>query len=136
MVRIPLPRLVKLPRPMRISVFQISPMILISKEIPIFLEKNQQIMTDCNTSKLFIPCISHFRAAYQKARRSIKKRNETKMSRNLQGLQDNIDVSIEDPLEDTKPAFKLTEDQTMLDEFIDSDSETPDVGQYWEISNG
>ena len=50
--------------------------------------------------------------------------------------QDNIEVSVEDPLEDTKPVIKLAEDETMLDEFIDSDSEKPDVGQYWEISNG
>ena len=92
-------------------------------------------MTDSNTSKLFIPYTSLIRRTYQKARRGIKKRTETKISRILQGLQDNIDVSVEDPLEDTQPAITLAENETMLNEFIDSDSETSDVGQYWKISN-
>ena len=39
-----------------------------------FLEKFQQIMEDSGTSTLFIPYISQFRATFQKARRSIKKR--------------------------------------------------------------
>ena len=39
-----------------------------------FLEKFQEIMTDASTSKLFIPYLSQFKATYQKARRSIKKR--------------------------------------------------------------
>ena len=49
---------------------------------------------------------------YQKARRSIKKRTETKVSTNAQELseQDDIEVSREDPLEDMKPAKKLAED--------------------------
>lgn len=84
---------------------------------------------------MFIPYTSLFRRTYQKTRRGIKKRTETKISRILQGLQDNIDVSVEDPLEDTQPAITLAENETMLNEFIDSDSETSDVGQYWKISN-
>ena len=39
-----------------------------------FLDKMQQIMTNGNTSKLFIPYLSQFRATYQKARQSVKKR--------------------------------------------------------------
>ena len=44
-----------------------------------FLDKRQQITTNGNTSKLFIPYISQFRATYQKARRSVKKRVESKV---------------------------------------------------------
>ena len=36
-------------------------------------------MTNGNTSKLFIPYLSQFRATYQKARRSVKKRIESKV---------------------------------------------------------
>ena len=39
-----------------------------------FLDKMQQITTNGNTSKLFIPYLSQFRATYQKARHSVKKR--------------------------------------------------------------
>ena len=49
-----------------------------------FLDKFQQIMEDSGTSKLFIPYMSQFRATIQKARRSIKKRIETKASTNPQ----------------------------------------------------
>ena len=44
-----------------------------------FLDKMQQIMTNSNISKLFIPYLSQFRATYQKARRSVKKRIESKV---------------------------------------------------------
>ena len=44
-----------------------------------FLDKMQQIMTNGNKSKLFIPNLSQFRAAYQKAWRSLKKRIECKI---------------------------------------------------------
>ena len=43
-----------------------------------FLDKFQQIIEDSGTSKLFIPYMSQFRATFQKGRRSIKKRIETK----------------------------------------------------------
>ena len=42
----------------------------------------RQIMTNGNTSKLFIPYLSQLRATYQKARRSLKKRIESKASEN------------------------------------------------------
>ena len=45
-----------------------------------FLDKMQQIMTNGNTTKLFILCLSQFRATYQKARRSVKKRIESKVN--------------------------------------------------------
>ena len=37
-----------------------------------YLDQMQQIMNNGNTSKLFIPYLSQFRAPYQKARRSVK----------------------------------------------------------------
>ena len=40
----------------------------------------QQIMTNGNTSNLFIPYLSQFRVTYQKARRSVKKRIESKVT--------------------------------------------------------
>ena len=45
-----------------------------------FLDKMQQIMTNGNTLTLFIPYLSQFRATYQKARRSVKKRIESKVT--------------------------------------------------------
>ena len=45
-----------------------------------FLYKMQQIMTNGNTSKLFTPYLPQFRATYQKARRSVKKRIESKVT--------------------------------------------------------
>ena len=43
-----------------------------------FLDKMHQIMTNGNTSTLLIPYLSQFRATYQKVRRSVKKRIESK----------------------------------------------------------
>ena len=45
-----------------------------------FLDKMQQFMTNDNTSTLFIPYLSQFRATYQKARRSVKKQIESKVT--------------------------------------------------------
>ena len=41
-----------------------------------FLGKMQQIMTNGNTSELFIPYLSPFRVTYQKARHSVEKQTE------------------------------------------------------------
>ena len=41
-----------------------------------FLNKMHQVMTNGNTSKLFVPYLSQFRVTYQKAQRSVKKRIE------------------------------------------------------------
>ena len=49
-----------------------------------FLEKFNEMMTDSSTSKLFIPYLSQFKATYQKARRSIKKRIETKETSHIE----------------------------------------------------
>ena len=57
----------------------------------------------------------------------MQKGSKIKTSTNPQKLcdQDNIEVSVEDPSADTKPkpAIKLVEDGTILDEFIDNDNE-------------
>ena len=109
-----------------------------------FLDKFQQIMEHNGTSKLFIPYMSQFRAAFQKARGSIKKRIETKASANPQlSKKDNVELPVEGPLNNTKaatqpmePAAQSNGDETALVVPIDGSSEDPDIGQYWEISNG
>ena len=71
-----------------------------------FLDKFQEIMKDKKTLKLFIPYMSKFRATYQKARRSLKKRTDAKASTincNLQDQQvcdllDDTETSADDPL--------------------------------------
>ena len=98
-----------------------------------FLDKFQEIMEDSGTSKLFVPYMSQFRATFQKARRSIKKRIETKASANPQfSKKDNAEAASQ-PIE---PATQSNGDETALDVSIDGSSEDPDIGQYWEISNG
>ena len=109
-----------------------------------FLDKFQQIMEDCGTSKLFIPYMSQFRATFQKTRRSIKKRIETKASANPQlSKKDNVELQLVGPLNNAEaatqpmePATQSNGDETALDVSIDGSSEDPDIDQYWEISNG
>ena len=101
-------------------------------------------MEDTGTSKLFISYMSQFRATFQKARRSIKKRIETKASANHQlSKKDNMELPVEDPLNNAEaatqpmePATQSNGDKTALDVSIDGNSEDSDIGQYWEISNG
>ena len=110
-----------------------------------FLEKLQKIMTDGSTSKLFIPYMSQFRATYQKARRSIKKRVESKtshMKTNTQQDQvndtDQISVNVS-PSEEVEAAQFIESNPEQLEATSNDDpppKETPDVNQYWEISNG
>ena len=101
-------------------------------------------MEDSGTSKLFIPYMSQFRATFQKARRSIKKRIETKASANPQlSKKDNLELPVEGPLNNAEaatqpmePATQTNGDETALATSIDGSSDDPDIGQYWEISNG
>ena len=101
-------------------------------------------MEDSGTSKLFIPYMSQFRATFQKARRSIKKRIETKASANPQlSKKDNVELPVEGPLNNAEaatqpmePATQSNGDETALDVSIDGSSEDLDIGQYWEISIG
>ena len=88
--------------------------------------------------------MSQFRATFQKAQRSIKKRIETKASANPQLSQkDNVELPVDRPLNNVEaatqpmePATQSNGDETALDVSIDGSSEDPDIGQYWEISNG
>ena len=101
-------------------------------------------MEDSGTSKFFIPYMSQFRATFQKALRSIKKRIETKASANPQLSKiDNVKLPVEGSLNNAEaatqpmePATKSNGDETTLYVPIDSSSEDPDIGQYWEIING
>ena len=101
-------------------------------------------MEDSGPSKLFIPYMPQFQATFQKARRNIKKRIETKASANPQLSKiDNVKLPVEGPLNNAEAATQLMEpatqsngDETALDVPIDNSSEDPDIGQYWEIGNG
>ena len=101
-------------------------------------------MEDSGTSKLFISYMSQFRRTFQKARRSIKKRIKTKASANPQlSKKNNVELQVERPLNNTEaatqpmePATQSNGDETALDVSTDGSSEDPDIGQYWEISNG
>ena len=103
-----------------------------------FLDKFQKIMEDSGTSKLFIPYMSQFQATFQKARRRIKKRIETKASANPQlSKKDNVELPVKDPLNNAEaatqpiePATQSNGDETALDVSIDGSSEDPDIGQY------
>ena len=108
------------------------------------MDKFQQIIEDSGTSKLPIPYMSPFRATFQKAQRSIKKRIETKASANSQlSKKDNVELPVEGPLNNVEAATQLMEpttqsngDETALDVSIDGSIEDQDIGPYWEISNG
>ena len=59
------------------------------------------------------------------------------------GKKDNVELPVEGPLNNAEavtqpmePATQANEDETTLDVSIDRSSEDPDIGQYWEISNG
>ena len=102
-----------------------------------FLDKFQQIVEDSGISKFFIPYMSQFRATFQKGRRSIKKRIETKASANPQlSKKDNVELPVEGLLNNAEAAIQPIEpatqpngDETALDESIDGSSEDPYIGQ-------
>ena len=71
-----------------------------------------------------------FRATFQKARRSIKKRIETKASTNPQlSKKDNVELPVEGPLNNAEAATQPNGDKTALDVSIDGSSENLDIGQ-------
>ena len=88
--------------------------------------------------------MSQFWATFQKARRSIEKWIETKASANPPlSKKDNVGLPVEGPLNNTeaatqpmRPAIQSNGNETALNVSIDGSSEDPDIGQYWEISNG
>ena len=76
-----------------------------------FLDKFQQIMKDSGTSESFIPYMSQFRATFQKARRSIKKRIEVSANPQL-SKKDNVELPVEGPLNNAEAATQPMEPAT------------------------
>ena len=73
----------------------------------------QQIMTNGNTSKLSIPHLSQFRAIYLKARRSVKKRIESKVPEKSTQEIDSysiVEIPTEDEVETVTPADSLSDE--------------------------
>ena len=70
--------------------------------------------------------------------------NRSKSISNPQLIKkDNVELPVEGPLNNVEattqpmePATQSNRNETALDVFIDGSSEDPDIGQYWEISNG
>ena len=115
-----------------------------------FLDKIQQILTNNDTSKLFIPYLSQFRVTYQKARRSIKKRiepnrlNEVKFEelsedsvskKSTQEIDSHniVEISTEGEAETVTPADSLSDKTVNIN--IEN-NEKPEINEFWEISNG
>ena len=101
-----------------------------------YLDKMQQIMTNGNTSKWFIPYLSQFSVTYQKAWHSVKKRIESKIpEKSNQGIDSHniVEISIEGEVE------RVTQADSLSDETISihiKNNEKPKINQYWEITNG
>ena len=73
----------------------------------------QQIMTNGNTSKLSIPFLSQFRAAYQKAQRSVKRRIGSKVPGKSTQVIDShniVEISTKGELETVTPADSLSDE--------------------------
>ena len=101
-----------------------------------FLDKMQQITTTGNTSKLFISYLFQFRATYQKARRSIKKRIESKLpEKSTQEIDSHniVEISTEGEVETVTSADSLS-NETISSNI--ENNEKPEINQYWEGSNG
>ena len=93
-------------------------------------------MTNGNTSKLFILYLSQFRATYQKSRRSVKKRLESKVPEKSTEETDSyniVEISTEGEVETVTPADSLSDETISIN--IEN-NEKPEIYQYWEISNG
>ena len=101
-----------------------------------FSDKLQQIMINGITSKLFIPYLSQFRATYPKARRSVKKRIESKVpEKSAQEIDSHniVEISAKGEVETVTPADSLSDETISIN--IEN-NEKPEINQYWEISNG
>ena len=87
-------------------------------------------MTNGNTSKLFIPYLSQFRATYQKARRSVKKRIESKVpEKSTQEINEHniVEISTEGEVETVTPADSLSDETISI--FIEN-NEKQEINQY------
>ena len=96
----------------------------------------QQIMTNGNMSKSFIPYLSQFRATYKRAWRSVKKRIESKVSqKSTQEIDPHniVEISTEGEVETVTPANSLSDETISINL---ENNEKPEIYQYWEITNG
>ena len=76
-------------------------------------------MTNGNTSKLSIPYLSQFRAIYLKARRSVKKRIESKVPEKSTQEIDSysiVEIPTKDEVETVTPADSLS-DETIIKKY-------------------
>ena len=81
-----------------------------------------------------MPYLSQFRATYQKARRSAKRRMESNVPESTQEIDSHnvIEISTEGKIETVAPADSLSEETISIN--IEN-NEKPEINQYWEISN-
>ena len=89
-------------------------------------------MTNGNTLKLFIPYLSQFRVTYQKARRSVKKRIESKVpEKSTQEVNSHniVEISTEGEVETVTPADSLL-DKTIS--IYNGNNEKPETNRYIE----
>ena len=87
-------------------------------------------MTNGNTSKLFVPYLSQFRATYQKARRSVKKRIESKVpEKSTQEIDSHniVEISTEGEVETVTPADSLSDETISI--YIEN-NEKQEINQY------
>ena len=81
-----------------------------------------------------MPYLSQFRATYQKARRSAKRRMESNVPESTQEIDSHnvIEISAEGKIETIAPADSLSDETISIN--IEN-NEKPEINQYWEISN-
>ena len=87
-------------------------------------------MTNGNTSKLFVPYLSQFRATYQKARRSVKERIESKVpEKSTQEIDSHniVEISTEGEVETVTPADSLSDETISI--YIEN-NEKQEINQY------
>ena len=92
-------------------------------------------MTNGNTSKLSIPYLSQFRAAYQKGQRSVKRRLESKVPGKSTQVIDShniVEISTEGELETATPVDSLSDETISIN---NKNNEKQGFNQKWEISN-
>ena len=93
-------------------------------------------MTNGNTSKLSILYLSQFRAAYQKAQRSVKRRIESKVPGKSTQVIDShniVEISTKGELETVTSADSLSDGTISINI---KNNEKQEINQQWEISNG
>ena len=82
-----------------------------------------------------MPYLSQFRATYQKAPRSVKRRMESNIPESTQEIDSHnvIEISTEGKIETIAPADSLSDETISIN--IEN-NEKPEITQYWEKSNG